>query len=303
MSNTKTPQTFTIGNLPDLDTVVLWALELFQNTSLPDTTVPFRRPLVVGSGNAEATGRIIFAANDAVFASESSYLQALSKTPDIDGAIVISASGSKHAIEIAKTLKERDLPMVIFTNNTSAPAASFFEPENVRIFPKNREPYTYNTSTYLGMILADTGEDSLAIKRFIESTLNSELIPTLSAASAFTFILPSEYSEIRAMLRTKFDELFGPKVMGRFFIPEELKHAKTVVSDPDELFINFTNISTDRNELRLSLPEGYAGALATAYFLVGLIQQSKPSYFKNNIIRYCDEASAFFNQEIKPIVE
>lgn len=302
---------FTLENLPDLDTVVIGALELFEDVELPNTTIPFRRLLVIGSGNAESTGRIIFSQSDAIFANESSYLAALDRVEEIDGAVLISASGGKHATSIAKTLKEKGLPAVLFTNNSEAPAAAYFKQESVRVFPKNREPYTYNTSTYLGMVLADTGEKSSEIKSFIETHLNNDLIPTFSSSTAFTFILPGEYAELKSMLRTKFDELFGPKLVGRFFTTEEVKHAKTVVEDNDELFINFTaNPLGKRRELTLSLPEGSsstgrqdAGAMAVTYFVVGLIQRSQPPYFKKNIARYCEEASGIFGQEIKPIVE
>ncbi len=303
MSDIDTLNNFTLENLPDLDTVVMGALELFANTKLPDTTVPFRRPLVVGSGNAASTGRIIFAQNDAVFANESSYLSALDRVEDIDGAVLISASGKKHAISIAKTLKEKGLPAVLFTNNPKAIAAEYFDSGSVRVFPKNREPYTYNTSTYLGMVLSDTGEQANEIKSFIKTNINDDLVSTFSSSTAFTFILPGEYQELTNMLRTKFDELFGPKLVGRFFVTEEVKHAKTVVEDKDEIFINFTDRPLGKGrEIILSLPNGYGGALATTYYIVGLIQRSQPPYFKNNIARYCEESSAVFGQTIKPIV-
>ena len=60
--------TFTIDTIPDLDVAVLGALELFQKEKLPRIEISYKRPLVVGSGNAEATGRIIFEDTDAVFA-------------------------------------------------------------------------------------------------------------------------------------------------------------------------------------------------------------------------------------------
>lgn len=303
MSAIDTLNNFTLENLPDLDTVVMGALELFDSTKLPETTVPFRRPLVVGSGNAASAGRIIFRESDTVFANESSYLSALDRVRDIDGAVLISASGGKHAIAIAKTLKEKSLPAVLFTNNPDAPAAEYFEEGSVRVFPKNREPYTYNTSTYLGMILADTSEKASEIKSFIETHISDDLVSTFSSSTAFTFILPGEYGELTNMLRTKFDELFGPKLVGRFFITEEAKHAKTVVEDNDEIFINFTDrpLGKDR-EIMLSLPSGYGAAIATTYYVVGLIQRSQPPYFKNNIARYCEETSAVFGQTIEPIV-
>lgn len=305
MSAIETLKTFTKDDLPDLDTVVVGALELFSDTKLPKIDIPLKRPLVIGSANAEYAGRIVFGDTDAVFADESSFEDQLATVPEIDGAVVVSASGSKHAIEIAKTLKNRNIPAWLFTCSESALAREFFDDDKVLVFPKNREPYTYNTSTYLGMILAKTKEDPRAIQAFIDTHISpSDLMPMLSSSVGFTFVLPGDRGELRYMLRTKFDELFGIKVPGRFFTTEEFKHAKSVVRDPGELFVNMTERALGvENELRLSLPDGYGGALATTYYLVGLIQRSKPPYFKENIDRYCEEASAIFNSDIKPVVE
>ncbi|OGG86015.1 hypothetical protein A2392_00920 [Candidatus Kaiserbacteria bacterium RIFOXYB1_FULL_46_14] len=307
---------FTLDNIPEIDVAVLGALELLENARLPKTSVPFRRPLVVGSGNAEATGRIIFRESDAVFADESNYELALARSLDIDGAVVISASGSKHAAGIVKYLTEKGIETVLFTNNTSAPAAAFLPKEMVRVFPKNREPYTYNTSTYLSMIVADKGEDASAIKDLILESIQPALDVPLNKYKAFTMILPTEFAELKPMLRTKFDELFGPKLIGRIFTPEEMKHAKTVIKDPHELFISFgvpnTRYGEEKNRLYVPLPEvsalpagrqGYAAALAVTYYTVGQIQRAHPPYFKESIATYCKESSIDFGQPIDPIVD
>lgn len=301
---------FDVENLPDLDTAVLGALELLADCSLPDSTVPYRRPLVVGSAGAATVGRMLFANNDAVFADESGVEQALSKSPDIDGAVIISASGGKHAVGIAKTLREKGIETVLFTNNTNAPAGEFVTQENVRIFPKNREPYTYNTSTYLSMLLADTGESTTDILEHIEKSVLRKLSRVhLGSFGSFVMIVPPEFREIREMFRTKFDELFGPHLNARVFTSEEVKHAKTVVTSGDELFISFgienVHFGLPKNRLSIPLPEraGYGALMAVGYFAIGKIQGSHRPYFKNNIVKYAEEASKIFGQTINPIVE
>ncbi|MCL4357545.1 hypothetical protein M1512_01455, partial [Patescibacteria group bacterium] len=48
---------------------------------------------------------------------------------------------------------------------------------SVHVFPKNRETYTYNTSTYMSMILSYTRENPSQIKRFIlENTATLALL-------------------------------------------------------------------------------------------------------------------------------
>ena len=49
---------FSVNDLPDLDECVLGALEFFQDKEIPEIIIPYKKPLVVGSGNAEATGKI-----------------------------------------------------------------------------------------------------------------------------------------------------------------------------------------------------------------------------------------------------
>ncbi len=297
---------FTLDDLPDLDVVVIGALELLTEADLPESNTPFRRPLVIGSGNAAATGRILFRNNDAIFADESSYQNALARVPEIDGIVLISASGGKHAKLIAEALDQDKRPKILLTNNPKAPAAAYFSKDRIRIFPKNREPYTYNTSTYLSMILADTDERAGEIKQFIEGIEDNV---NFANYSSFTFILPSQFTELREMLRTKFDELFGPKLIGRIFIEEEIKHAKTVVPDNKELFISFgvenNQYGLPVNRLPIVLPNNadYGTVMAISYYIVGLIQKAHPPHFKEHIANYCEQASAVFNQDIKPIVE
>ena len=307
MSSLETLKEFDLNNIPDLDVVVEGALMMLSSTSLPDVSAPFKRPLVIGSGNAEYTGRIIFNDVDAVFANESNFEEAISKVEDIDGAVLISASGSKHSVNIAERLEELQKPVVLYTNNPDAPAGSFMEPKNIYTFPKNREPYTYNTSTYLSMILAKTKEDPRAILSHIES--NSETGVDLAKFNGFTFILPPDVALVAPMLRTKFDELFGTKLSPRFFVPEEIKHAKTIVRDEGELFVyvGMEQLGWGEEDKKIELPlvtnGGFVSALATCYHFIGQIQRAHPSYFKDSIESYCKDISEVFGQEISPIVD
>ena len=307
MSSLETLKEFNLDNIPDLDVVVEGALMMLSDSSLPDVVVPFKRPLVIGSVNAEYTGRIIFNDVDAVFANESNFEEALERVGDIDGAVLISASGSKHSVNIAERLEELQIPAVLYTNNPDAPAGSFMEKENIRVFPKNREPYTYNTSTYLSMILAKTKEDPKTILSHIEA--NNKVEVDLAKFKGFTFILPPDVALIAPMLRTKFDELFGTKLSPRFFVPEEIKHAKTIVQDDAELFIyvGTEELGWGEEERKIELPlvtnGGFASALATCYHFIGQIQRVHPPYFKDNIEGYCKDISEVFGQEISPIVD
>ena len=53
------------------------------------------------------------------------------------------------------------------------------------VFPKQREPYTYNTSTYLGMILGRTKEDPKKIETFIKNKVDKIKLPSFKKYNKF----------------------------------------------------------------------------------------------------------------------
>ncbi len=302
---------FSLETLPDLDVAVAGALELFADPatelpSLPKNT--YARPLVVGSGNAEATGRLMFEREDAVFASESNYAQKLSQIIDIDGVYLISASGGKHAPYIAQRARMLGKPVTLITANPDAPARAFVDPDHVFVYPKNREPYTYNTSTYLGMLLSRTHEDPTTILAYLKEHIETLELPGLSAYDKFFLIVPPHLAGITRMLTVKFIELFGRRIARDVETSEYMKHAVTVVPG-GELFMSFGVENRvwgePGNRVEVPLPEhaGYGMMLAVGYTLIGKIQRAHPPYFKDNLLTYTQAASEAFNESILPIVE
>jgi len=307
--NIDTLTKFTLDIIPGLDVAVLGALELFQKEKLPElNTKKYKRPLVVGSGNAEATGRIIFEDTDAVFASESNFESKLKHIPDIDGVILISASGGKHAPIIAKYAKDFGKSVTLITNNPNAEANKFIGDDKIFVFPKNREPYTYNTSTYLGMILGKTNEDPEKIQEFIQQEIDTLTLPDFSRYDKYFIIIPPKFSGIIRILEVKFIELFGRRIARDVETSEYMKHAVTVVPS-NELFVSFGEENTMWGEpdqrLHIPLPEnaGYAMMMAIGYYVIAQIQKQHPPYFKENIALYVEKASKVFGSEIKVIVE
>jgi len=303
----ETIEHFTESSLPDLDVVTLAALERFVGTSLPKLNIHrFRRPLVLGSGNALIAARAIFANTPAIFADESTY-EAAVLTGGVDGAYIFSASGGKHAITFARALDQRGIPSVLVTNNPNAPAAKAVESMMPLVFPKNREPYTYNVSTYMGMFLSVTEENPQTILDFIHERVAPAIPEDIGSYEAYYLLVPESVSSIASMFVTKFDELFGSKVLGRVFSFEQSKHAKTVIPNERELFISFGVENNAFGTARLTVPlpaeVGYATMMAVGYYVIGHIQREKPPYFKDNIAAYMASASQLFNEEMGVIVE
>jgi len=307
--NIDTLTKFTLDIIPGLDVAVLGALELFQKEKLPElNTKKYKRPLVVGSGNAEATGRIIFEDTDAVFASESNFESKLKHIPDIDGVILISASGGETRADYSKYAKDFGKSVTLITNNPNAEANKFIGDDKIFVFPKNREPYTYNTSTYLGMILGKTNEDPEKIREFIQQEIDTLTLPDFSRYDKYFIIIPPKFSGIIRILEVKFIELFGRRIARDVETSEYMKHAVTVVPS-NELFVSFGEENTMWGEpdqrLHIPLPEnaGYAMMMAIGYYVIAQIQKQHPPYFKENIALYVEKASKVFGSEIKVIVE
>ena len=293
---------FDKSQLKDLDEVVISSLELFSRERPPRLEIPdFRRPLVVGSGNAAAIGRILFHDRDAVFSDVGSFRQILGSTPGIDGALLVSATGSKSAQGIAKELKRRKIRTVLITNNPEAPAGKLVE--KALVFPKQPEPYAYNTSTYLGMVLGRTGEDP---KRILEHIRKLKIPGDLGSYDAFFILIPEQFYLMRDLFLKKFGELFGPMVSARAFTPEEAKHGDTSIESNKELFISFGEknrlLGTKRLDIPLPKKAGYGAMLATGYYVIGNIQKQHPPYFRDSVESFTKRMSRIFGERIDPMV-
>jgi hypothetical protein len=286
------------------------ALEFLSEAQIPRIDIKeFRRPLVVGSVNAFCTGKIIFDSVDAVYAEESNFEAALTRVPGIDAVYILSASGAKHAVGIAERVKNMGLPVFLITNNPEAPARVHVASERVLVFPRFREPYTYNTSTYMSMMLGTSEESPKDILSFIESQVLPIIPTTLGSYQSFILTIRPEFAPERNMFETKFDELFGSLRFGRSFTSEEVKHAKTVILSDTEYFINFgiddTRYAQDRAQISIPLPEhcGPVAMLAIAYFVIGHIQKQNQPFFKDNVAGYVQRGSRIFNEATPIIVE
>jgi hypothetical protein len=284
-----------------LDQAVRDALALCMGGLPAFPTISFTHPLVIGSGNALETGKILFRDTAAYFASETDYLRSLDLY-EPDGAVLISASGSKHATAIGEALTARGVRTILLTHTEGSPAATTLMPDDVYVFPKRPEPYTYNTSTYFGLVAAKEKTDIESVTQFLDAM---PTIPDL-AAPAYTLIIPSEYALVVPMVQTKFDELFGRTLAARVYAEEEVKHAKTVVPAEGECTILFGDaddrIITGR-KVRVPLMAGsYLSALAVTYTVVGLIQATRKDLFAEHVESYTKRASEVFGTTITPQV-
>lgn len=266
-----------------LKEVTLDALDLHGSYELPQLELaPARKRLVVASGNAFPTARILFADEPAVFRGEGDYHDVLADDRELDSGAVISASGKKHAPILVEDMQRRGLDTYLITCDGESPAARLLPDGHVLVTKSNPEPVTYNTSTYLGMMLLKTRENTPAIKEFIQTQIDP-LIPDFTQYEAFYIVVDPKFDLVREMFVTKFDELFGGRVNGRCYTSEQTLHAKTVVPWDKELFIGigYDNQLFGTQRLNLPLPDGagFGAMVAITYYVIGCIQEQFPPYF------------------------
>lgn len=286
-----------MSDIPNLDTIVLDTLDFFSVNKPPVLDInQFNFPFVVGSGNAYNTGLIIFSQKSAIFADESNFKSIISayKEPIEKGlikqAVIISASGGKDSVWELRLAKEKGLNSTLLTTKGESDAAKVAD--KTYIYKSIDEPYTYNTSTYMGMILSATSEDPAKIKEQINLL---QFPDNFANYAAYAFVLPDEFLNVCPMLEIKRDELFGPNLSLRAFSQGHARHAKFVNKSKDELVMTLgvknEYFGDPESRWDIPLPEGinFAGVMALTYYIVGKIQASKPSYFKENIANYVSD--------------
>lgn len=291
-------------NLPNLDASVLAALDFFtKNPPARLNLQTFSFPLVVGSGNAYNTGLVIFGDRPAIVANESNFARIIKnhqswiKNKSITQALVISASGEKDSIWEIKLAKKYGLKTTLLTCSSNSSAAQIAD--KVITYKKLPEPYTYNTSTYLGMFLGASGEKVETIKKFLKKI---KLPKNFKNYAAYSFLLPDKFGTLAPMLEIKKDELFGPYLSLRAFSFGEARHAKFVNTWNKELVISlgenkYFGFKANRWEIKLPDNAGIGFIMALTYYLIGKIQETKTPYFKKNIAKFCLDGPKPYGQK------
>lgn len=285
-------------NIINLDQGVVRALEFFAKNKAPKLNLNrFSFPIVVGSGNAYNTGQILFSGRKAIIADESTFKNIIKSYQDlvnkkvIKEVVVISASGEKDSVWELKLAKKNKLKTILLTCSPESSASKIAD--EVIVYPKISEPYTYNISTYLGMVLSSTKESPKKILEFLKKL---KLKSDFKNYSSYAMVVPDEFVAITPMIDIKKSELFGSKISLRAFSFGQARHAKFVIKDKKELVITLGKVKNlyfgdFQSRWQINLPNkiDFAFILCLAYYLVGNIQKSKATYFKNNIKNYCQD--------------
>ena len=208
-----------------------------------------------------------------------------------------------------KKAKEFWIKTILITCNSNSSTEALIWKENTINTPKNREPYTYNTSTYLWWILAFSWEKARDIKKFIENKIDPILEKiNFSKYNSYLMVTPDKFSLINQLFIVKFIELFGRKIARDVFSYEPLKHAITLIKNEKELCISFWkwDLYYNWNHINFPFPRDWNiwTMMAIWYYIIWKIQNSHPNYFQKNISNYISEINkTSFWKEVKVIVE
>jgi len=290
----KSSENMNTNNLPNLNESVLSALDFFVKNKPPRLALSKSHAyLAAGSAGAAHACRLVFAKTDCFFGDESNFRQIIKtyqpfiKNQTIKEAYIISSSGEKDSLWQIKAAQAAGLKTTILTCQADSRGARLAD-RNL-IFGKIPEPYSYNSSTYLGMCLSVTQEKPEAIKKFLAALV---LPKNFKKYSFFSFILPDAFKPIVDMLNTKDDELFGPYSSLRAYTEGEARHAKFICRSEKELVISFVPnpyFGLPKNRWTIKLPKNAQAGLilCLSYYLAGCVQAVKPPYFKRDIANYC----------------
>lgn len=281
----------------NLNQDVLKALDFFSRNKPARLDLnQFKMPFVVGSEGAYFTGHNLFAGRSAIHANESNFKALIDSYKEIikegliNDAVIISASGEKDAIWEIDYAKRNNLKATLLTCSPKSNGASIAD--QVIVYKKIAEPYTYNFSTYFGMVISVTKEDPKKIKEFLKKI---KLPKNFKNYGYYSFILPDNHEYIAQMLKTKDEEMFGPHSMIRAYTEGKARHAKFVVRSDKELAIGlgvknkFFGEPDKRWDIKIPAWANTGFLVSLGYYLVGLVQENNPPYFKKSVKAYCED--------------
>ncbi|MFA6171278.1 MAG: hypothetical protein WCW77_04210 [Patescibacteria group bacterium] len=281
----------------NLNQDVLKGLEFFsKNRPAKLDLNQFKMPFVVGSEGAYFTGHNLFAGRSAIHANESNFKSLIDSYSEIikqgliNDAVIISASGEKDAIWEIDYAKRNNLKTTLLTCSPESAGARIAD--QVIVYKKIAEPYTYNFSTYFGMVISVTGENPKKIKDFLKKL---KISGHIKKSKYYSFILPDKYEYIAQMLKTKDDELFGPHSMVRAYTEGKARHAKFVVRSDKELVIGlgvknkFFGQPDKRWDIKIPAWADTGFITSLGYYITGLVQENNLPYFKKHIENYCKD--------------
>ena len=255
---------------PSVDYYVLRTLEKLEEWDYPEIDIEeSERNVFLGSGNAFNTALLFIKVFDGIALNVGNYKEFFRKERKGYKVHIISASGGKDSVKMARFLKRKGIKIVLITNNPEAPSKKFAS--KVFVFPCFKEPPTYNVSTYSSMIYFLFKENVKKIKKFIQRIK----IPNLKKYKYILFVSKDELYPIARMASRKVAETLqgigshaeciSDAAHGFFIQPNKWRLVFCIDCDVEE-----------RKKFRLKI-KSYLGSLLSSYYIIGKNQTASDS--------------------------
>jgi hypothetical protein len=262
-----------------LDHYAIKTLESLPNWKYPELKIEKSgKNIFMGSGDAANTGKIFAQILGGRALNVCNYQIFFENEPNRDSDIyIVNASGGKDGLKMAKWLTERNWHPKLLTNNPEPPAGKYLRPEDIFVFPADKEPPTYNVSTYASMIYWLLKEDLPQI----EDKIKNLEIPDLRKYKFIFFMVQDKYETLGRMATRKIAEtLAGVGANGCGY--SNAVHGMLTQPNKDRLVFCMNckyEGSGDVYELNI---DSYLGLLLCIHYIVGKNQTDQDS---ENILR------------------
>ncbi|MBI4176114.1 MAG: hypothetical protein HY518_02840 [Candidatus Aenigmarchaeota archaeon] len=268
-----------------LDSFVVQALDAFGKWEYPKMgMVKGKGNVFIGSGNAYNTGCLFARELGGVAVDTSTYVQFLSKCGQGDISIsLISASGGKDAVDVARFLKEKGFAFNLITVNSEAPAREFVT-NSTFVLPAFREPPTFNVSTYGSMLYWLFREDLDGIRKAIEKLE----IPDLRKHRNIIFLSSDSHAPIARMAATKVMESLAGVSANGDGVTNGMHRGFMMQPRERAIFAINLDMEFGSEEVIRIKDSSFLGALYSAYYLIGKNQTWQD--LKNIAARYKDQS-------------
>jgi len=277
-----------------LDFYVTKTLEYLEKWNFPKFKIEKNeKNIFMGSGSAACAAKLFaerFNGSTLNVSNYKRFFKGISKESTAS-TYIISASGGKDAVNMAKFLNKMNLRPNLITCNESAPAKKLCN--KLFVFPSLKEPPTYNVSTYSSMIYWLFGENIKEIKSLIKNIK----IPNLRKYKYIFFLATDKYDTIAKMTSRKIAEsLEGIGSNGDGF--SNSAHGMLRQPNKDRLIFCLNQKYPFKENVYELKINSYLGLMLATYYIIGKNQKEKDA---ENLLKNYQQTIKKLNWKINKV--
>ncbi|HPM08398.1 MAG TPA: hypothetical protein PKX30_01075 [Candidatus Pacearchaeota archaeon] len=263
-----------------LDSYVLKTLDTLSEWKYPEIDIPKSDYNVfMGSGSGACIAELFTKKFGGIFLKAHDYKDFLQRGIEKSwkSINIVSASGGKDAVNMAKLCKDMGYDVNLITCNPNPPCKELVK--KIFLFPSFSDPPTYNVSTYFSMVHWLFNEDIQEIKIFLSQIKKINL----RKYKYIFFVSDDKFASIAQMGYRKIGEsLQGLGANGEG--SSQAAHGVILQPNKNRLVIRLNcdfPVSGNVTDIKIN---SYLGLLSAVYYIIG--QNQKDSDIKNTLDQY-----------------